>query len=243
MAGGFMPGKRVAAAVLCLLAGFAAGYGWRGGVSRPKALPIGAPTEAPAGPEWINLFDAAHAGGWKNTIDDKDIFEIKDEILHIYGVTLTPLRYAGYVAEQFEDFDLHVEFKVAPGANSGMFLRMQPGNPDLRGFELQVADDHGIAPNKNSTGAVYDVVTPMFNMSLPAGEWNSFDVSVHGQKVIVVMNGWKIIDTDFAQMTMPIGKFPIPYANYPRSGIIAFQDHGGEAWYRNLRVRPGQSRK
>ena len=55
--------------------------------------------------------------------------------------------------------------------------------------------------------------------------------------VTVTVNGWKVIDTDFAQMTQPIGKFKTPYAEMPKAGRIALQDHGGELWYRNIVIR------
>jgi hypothetical protein len=107
-----------------------------------------------------------------------------------------------------------------------------------RGFEVQVLEDFGKPPNKNSCGSIYDVVTPMFNMSRPAGEWNSYDISVKGAEVIVIMNGWMVIHTDLGKMKTRLGKFKIPYAELPREGNIALQDHGGEAWYRNILIRP-----
>ncbi len=200
-------------------------------------MPQGQPTAAPIGPDWVNLLDAEHAGDWKNVTDDSNIFGITDGVLHIYGRTIYPLRYVAYTPENFGDFDLHVEFKLPRRANSGIFLRANPDDPVARGFEVQVLGDHGKLPTKNSCGAIYDVVTPMFSMSRPAGEWNSYDISVRGKQVEVVMNGWKIIDTDFSLMTEPIGKFKIAYNDLPLEGLIVLQDHGGEVWYRNLSVR------
>ena len=199
--------------------------------------PEGHPTPLPEGPEWLDLLDPAHVAGWKNVTDDDNIFGISDGVLHIYGRSLVSLKYAAYTAETFGDFDLHLEFKTKHRANSGVFLRAHAEDPVYRGFEVQVLGDHGKQPTTHSCGAIYDVVSPMFNMSRPAGEWNSFDISVRGRQVSVVMNGWKVIDTDFSLMTQPIGKFKEAYANLPLEGIIALQDHGGEVWYRNIRVR------
>lgn len=228
--------KKIAVGLVVLLA--AAGYAaWRllGGAGGP--VPMGEPTPAPSGEGWVNLLEGERAAQWKNVADDKEIFEIKDGVLHIFGVTLAPLRYATYMGEPFADFELHVEFKLAKGANSGLFLRAQPNDPVYRGFEVQVLEDHGDAPSKNSCGSIYDVVTPMFNLSRPAGEWNSYDIRVQGTQVVITMNGWKVIDTDFAKMTAPLGKFSVPYATMERTGHISLQDHGGECWYRNLMVR------
>lgn len=202
-----------------------------------KPVPSGVATEAPSGEDWIDLLDDVHRSAWRNITDDKEIFEFEHDTIHVLGVTLSPLRYVGYAEERFGDFDLHLEFRLAPDANSGVFVRVQEGDPVYRGFEIQVIDDYGDPPNKNGTGAIYDVVSPMFNLARPSGEWNSYDISLEGTQVTVVVNGWKVIDTDFAQMTKPLGKFKVAYAELPLDGLIALQDHGGEAWYRNIRVR------
>jgi hypothetical protein len=217
---------------MVIVAGGVAGRVW---LKHP--IQEGVCTARPEGPGWVDLLDDAHAPGWKNITDNKEIFEIKDHILHIFGRTLYPLRYAGYAPERFGDFDLHIEFKVSRRANSGVFLRVQAADPVNRGFEIQVLDDHGKPPTKNGCGAIYDVVTPMFNMSRPAGEWNSFDISAQGQEMIVRMNGWMVVRADLSQMTMLIGKFKVPLATYPLEGILALQDHGGEVWYRNVLIR------
>ena len=205
---------------------------WAGG-----PVPEGLPTPRPGGDGWVDLLDADHAAGWENVTDETDIFEIQDCVLHIFGNSVYPLRYAAYTAERFGDFDLHLEFRLESGANSGVFIRAQPDDPVYRGFEVQVLEDHGKPPSKNGSGAIYDVATPMFNMARPAGEWNSYDISVNGREVVVVMNGWMVVHTDLSKMTKPIGKFEIPFAELPLEGVLALQDHGGEAWYRNVLIR------
>ncbi len=205
---------------------------WAGG-----PVPEGLPTPRPEGEGWVDLLDADHAAAWENVADDTDVFEIQDGVLHILGNSVYPLRYATYTAEKFGDFDLHLEFRLESGANSGVFIRALANDPVYRGFEVQVLDDHGKPPSKNGSGAIYDVVTPMFNMARPAGEWNSYDISVSGREVVVVMNGWTVVHTDLSKMTKPIGKYKIPFAELPLEGVLALQDHGGEAWYRNVLVR------
>lgn len=220
------------AAVMAILLVSTLGFFWR-----KDPVPEGDPTPRPEGEGWLDLLAPERVAAWKNVTDEKKIFEIEDGILHIFGRTLYPLRYAGYTGEEFEDFELHLEFKVARNANSGVFLRAQSDDPLARGFEVQVLEDYGKKPTKNRSGAIYDVVTPMFNMSRPAGEWNSFDITVEGDTVIVFMNGWRVIHTDLSKMTKPLGKFDIPYAELPHEGMIMLQDHGGEVWYRNIFVK------
>lgn len=204
---------------------------------REGPAPEGEPTPAPNGEDWTDLLDARHAPLWKNVTDNKDIFEIRDGVLHIHGRSTHPLRYITYTGENFTDFAVHLEFKVTWRANSGVFLRTQPNDPVNRGFEVQVLDDHGQAPNKNGSGSVYDVATPMFNLARPRGEWNSYDITVRGNEVLIEMNGWLVVHADFSKMTKPLGKFSVPYAEMAHEGALALQDHGGEVWYRNIRIR------
>lgn len=227
-------------AVAALLVVQAAAYGaWNLFNSEKfKPVPVGSLTPVTEGPEWIDLLDAEHAPLWKNVSDDADIFEIVDGMLHIHGITITPLRYVGYTGEHFGDFDLHIEYMVTPGANSGIFIRKQPGDEVMRGFELQVLDDFGEAPTRNTSAAIYDVATPMFNMSKPAGEWNSLDIALRGKQLVVYMNRWLVLYTDLSQMKTPLGKFEYAFNDLPLTGMLALQDHGGEVWYRNIRIHP-----
>jgi len=198
-------------------------------------FPEGAPTPRPEGEGWTDLFDAAHAAGWRNVTDgNPDVFELKDGVFHIFGKSGS---YMAYEPEAFGDFTLHIEFKVTKGANSGVFFRSDPKDPVQGGIEVQVFDDHGVVPNRHGSGAIYDVATPMFNMARPGGEWNSYDITCRGAEVEVVMNGWRVIHTDLSLMTKPIGKFNTPLAELPRTGHIILQDHGAEVWYKNLVIK------
>lgn len=227
-------------ALPALVAGYALGWYVHHETARDR-MPAGTPTPAPTDDGWQDLLSEPWLDRWSNTEDDEDIFEITDGMLHVYGASITKLRYAGIRDRAWGDFDLHLEYKLAPGTNSGVFLRWPMDNDEHRGFEVQILDDHGLEPSVNRSGAIYDVVAPMFNMSLPAGEWNSMDISVHGDRVVVVHNGWKVVDTELSRMTMPIGKFDVPFAEYEQEGYITFQDHGGEVWYRNVYIREAES--
>ncbi|MCC6145861.1 MAG: DUF1080 domain-containing protein [Candidatus Hydrogenedentes bacterium] len=208
------------------------------GAAENTHVPEGAATAAPGGEGWTNLFASEVAGKWinvSNATPVEDVFELNEGVFHIFGKHET--TYIAFDGDTFGDFELHIEYKVADGTNSGVFFRSAKEDPVYKGFEIQVLEDHGEAPSKNSAGALYDVTTPMYNLSRPAGEWNSFDITAQGGHLVVVMNGWKVVDTDISQMTMPIGKFPTPLATLPQTGHIILQDHGGEVWFKNLLVK------
>jgi len=199
-------------------------------------VPTGAPTPVPEGEGWMDLLSDDHASQWRNVSDSAEgVFQIANGEMHIKGQK--PTRYIAYEGDTFGDFELHIEFKLAPGCNSGVFFRTDPRNTVQGGMEIQVLDDHGSPPSTQGSGSLYDVATPMWNLARPAGEWNSYDITCRGSHLVVVANGWKVLDIDLAQLTMPIGKFNTPLAELPRVGHLILQDHGGEVTFRNLRIR------
>ncbi len=209
-----------------------------GTVDIQKRVPVGKCTEPPQGEGWINLFAPENQTKWENVTsgNKKSGFEfLSDNILHIFGSKSG--GYIAYMGEEVTDFELHIEFKLTPKANSGVFFRSDLKDPVQRGFEIQVLECYGDPPHKQNCGALYDVATPMFNMCLPPGDWNSYDITCKGSCLVVVMNGWKVLDVDISKMTMPIGKFDTPLAQLPQKGYFLLQDHGGEVWYRNAYYR------
>lgn len=202
-----------------------------------ERLPQGAATPAPSeAAGWIPLFSPENAAHWKNVTDTTEgVFSIKDGVFEVHGKKST--RYIAWGKESFGDFELHVEFKAPQGANSGVFIRTDPADPVQKGMEIQVFGDYGGAPSKHSSGALYDIATPMFNMALPEGSWNSFDIRFEGSQLEVVYNGWKVLSIDISQMTEPIGKFDTPLALLPQEGYIILQNHEDDLSFRNLWVR------
>ena len=125
----------------------------------------------------------------------------------------------------------------------GMQLLRTSENPEYKyslaflGFEVQIMGDSGEKAGKHSTGAIYDVLPPTKNMAKPEGEWNQYEITCKGPLVTVILNGEKIIDTDFSTYTKPIGKFDFPYCNLPKEGWVGVQNHGGEIWFKKIEIK------
>ena len=83
-------------------------------------LPRGDPTPRPAGPAWIDLLDEDHVSGWRANAQQTTFFETEDGMLHVLGTDSG--AYVGYMPERLRDFALHVEFRLAKAANSGIIL-------------------------------------------------------------------------------------------------------------------------
>jgi hypothetical protein len=85
-------------------------------------------------------------------------------------------------AEMFADYQLHVEFTVPKGSNSGVYNRGL--------FEIQVFDSFGKPKlDWHDCGALYERACPAENLAKPPGEWQSFDITLKGKKLSLVWNG------------------------------------------------------
>jgi len=153
-----------------------------------------------------------------------------------------------WTMEKFGDFILDLEFKLAKGANSGVFIRTADiADPVQTGIEVQILDYHGkdTARSKGACGAIYDCLAPTKYMVRKAGEWNHYTITCKANKIYVVLNGEQIIDMDLNLWTEahknPDGtpnKFNTAYKDMPRVGHIGLQDHGDPIWFRNLKIKP-----
>lgn len=87
---------------------------------------------------------------------------------------------------RFDDFTLHVEFNILPKSNSGLYLCGR--------YEMQIQDDAGRPSDNRGMGSVYGFLRPSINASGRPAEWQTFDVTLIGRRVTVVLNGRTIID-------------------------------------------------
>lgn len=131
----------------------------------------------------VELFNGKDLAGWKPLGDPNNYkWKVVDGIMHCDGHGSSNI-----VTEQkFEDFKLHVEFKVPEGGNSGVYLRGR--------YEIQVADSAGHEPDAHNCGGLYSRIAPKETACTKAGEWQTFDITLIDHYVTVVHNGKTIID-------------------------------------------------
>jgi hypothetical protein len=151
-------------------------------------------------------------------------------------------------AEQHDDFQLAVDFKISPKCNSGIFIRTFPLEPrpgkDVGFNGMEIALDDTTAAGYHDTGAIYDLVKPKKNAMRPAGEWNHTLITCDKNRISVEINGELVSEMDLDQWTEPNRrpdgsrhKFDVAYRDHPRNGYLGFQDHGSPVWYKNVKVR------
>lgn len=126
----------------------------------------------------------------------------------------------------FRDFRLRLEVNLGPGGNSGIYLRGR--------HEVQVQDDFGNAPGSRRMGGVYGQVTPTSLPAKRAGEWQSFEITLLGRRLTVVLNGVTIID---GQEIPGITGGALDSDEAAPGPLMLQGDHTGIR-YRNIRIEP-----
>lgn len=149
---------------------------------------------------------------------------------------------------QYENFELSIEWKISPQSNSGIIYLAAEGfdAPWMTGPEYQIIDDENF-PEKledwQKTGANYAMNPPLVAASKPVGEWNLTLIKVKNGKVEHWLNGQKTVDctmwTPEWQQEKETGKWK-SYPNYgtERKGYICLQDHGSKVYFKNIKIKP-----
>ena len=126
----------------------------------------------------------------------------------------------------FEDFNLKAEVNIPSGSNSGIYLRGI--------YEIQVADTYGQDPDSHNMGGLYSRITPSEAAEKPAGEWQSYDITLYQRHLTVVLNGVTIIDN---QPVLGVTGGALT-ADETVAGPIYLQGDHGRVLYRNLVLTP-----
>ncbi len=211
---------------------------------------------------WKLLFDGSSFSGWRGlgreTVPEGH-WTVENGMIRKVARKDVPKQSDGnpvpggdlMTVETFEDFELVLEWRTAPGGNSGVKYNVSEEISKSRGsgysalgFEYQVIDDAGYAGELNpaqTTGALYDLIPPG-EKNLRPGEWNETRILVKGNHGEHWLNGKKVVEYEIGSALLDslirASKFrDVPDFGLKRKGHIILQDHADEAWYRGIRIR------
>jgi len=218
------------------------------------ALALGclyAVASARAETQTIKLFDGNSLAGW-TTAAGKPV--TKGWAVEDGAIVHTGRGGSIFTADQYGDFDLSFEWKIAPRGNSGIKYRVAFyekgvfGDPGWLGCEYQLFDDAARRPGpRHSTGSIYELYAPRSDKKLrPAGQFNHSRIVVQGPHIEHWLNGQKITQADTSsddwKQRIAASKFaPVDGFFQNPKGRIELQDHGSKVWFRNVLLRPLES--
>lgn len=223
-------------------------------------------TEAERGQGWRLLWDGKTSKGWKGaklkSFPDKG-WKIEGGVLSVLASGGGEARNGGDIitTEEFSDFELQLDFRLTPGANSGIKYFVDPnllkGEGSAIGLEFQLLDDErhpdakmGVNGNR-TVGSLYDLIAAT-NLSEadrtakrvnPPGEWNRARIVVRGNHVEHWLNDVKVVEFERGTQNFRALVANSKYRDWPRfgeweRGPILLQDHGDLVSFRSIKIRP-----
>jgi hypothetical protein len=179
----------------------------------PKNVKWGAPIELFNGKDLTGweLKDPKRPNGWKAV---NDVLENE--------MPSSDIR----TEKEFNDFKLHIEFNCPSKSNSGVYLRGR--------YEVQVMDSYGQPPESHRLAGLYGFIDPTENAGKPGGEWQTFDITLLGRYVTVVLNGKTVID----DKEIPGITGGAVDSKEAEPGPLLLQGDHGKVSYRNIVLTP-----
>jgi opacity protein-like surface antigen len=241
------------------------------------SLPIAAQVAAPTPPPntltaqeikegWKLLWDGKTPNGWRGAKSDDFPaagWSMKDGVLTVHGGNGKESGGGGDIItrEVYSSFELLADFKITPGANSGIKYFVHPDLDPITGagakaaqgsaigYEYQILDDlrhpdAKLGRNGDRTlASLYDLLPAATTKKTnPIGEWNTARIVVRGNHAEHWLNGEKVLDynrdTDEFRQAVALSKFKNiqGFATWP-DGHILLQDHGDQVSFRNIKIR------
>jgi hypothetical protein len=175
-------------------------------------------------PVWgkpLRLFNRTNLTGWH--VGGENQWKVEN------GILRSPKSGSNIISDQkFTDFKLHIEFRYPKGSNSGVYLRGR--------YEAQIEDDERQQTSNHTIGAIYGFLSPSEMAAKKAGEWQSYDITLVGRMVTVVLNGKTVI----CNREIPGITGGALDSNEGEPGPIYMQGDHGPIDYRNIIITPAK---
>lgn len=183
--------------------------------------------------DWVELFNGKNLEGWKIS-ENPSSFSVVDNTIKIDG----PRGHAFYDGlignHDFKNFELMVEVKTMPKANSGIFIHtayQEIGWPN-KGYEVQVNQSHG---DWRKSGSLYSF-NDVKEVYVQDGEWYTYHIIVNGDQATVKINDKVVMEYDESEdSNRPANAGEKKFDR----GTIALQAHDPESviYYRSVKIK------
>lgn len=205
---------------------------------------------------WHSLFDGSTNKGWHKYGGGAvgSAWKIKDGYLYL-DTTIKEnwqVKDGGDIVtdEEYENFDLQLEWKIAKDGNSGIMFYIHEDKskynwPWETGPEMQILDNNGHPDSKISkhrAGDLYDLISCSTETVKPFGEWNLAEIKCLHGRLELFLNGENVVSTNlwddnWKKMVANSKFINMPGFGIYKKGRIGLQDHGNEVCFRNIKIR------
>jgi Domain of Unknown Function (DUF1080) len=205
---------------------------------------------------WVNLFDGKTTAGWHSygKTTTGDAWKVADGALYLDTTKKEGWQTSAggdiCTADEYENFDLKIDWKIAPGGNSGIIFYINEDTAKYKyvwhtGMEMQVLDNDGHSDGKlfkHRAGDLYDLINCSKETVKPVGEWNQAEIISKDGKLDLYLNGTNVVSTtlwdDAWKNLIAKSKFKdmAAFGTF-KKGHIALQDHGNTVWYKNIKIK------
>lgn len=214
-------------------------------------------TEKEIAEGWELLWDGKTTEGWRGAklagFPEKG-WSIEDGILKVHKSDGGESTNGGDIVtvDKYRNFELKVDFKITPGANSGIkyFVdtELNKGEGSSIGCEFQILDDNrhpdakmGVKGNRK-LASLYDLIPAPEDKGYRGGFFNTAMIKVNGNHVEHWLNNTKVLEYDRnSQMwdaLVNYSKYNVwPGFGTAEEGHILLQDHGDEVWFKNIKIK------
>lgn len=206
---------------------------------------------------WKLLWDGKTTNGWRGarlTVFPQKGWVVDNGVLKVIKSTGGESTNGGDIVttQKYKNFELVVDFKITPGANSGVkyFVdtELNQGAGSSIGCEFQILDDEkhpdaklGVNGNRK-LGSLYDLIPAYANKPYRDGVFNTAKIIVKGNHVEHWLNGIKVVEynrnNQMFNALVAYSKYKVwPNFGNAESGYILLQDHGDEVWFQNIKIK------
>jgi len=202
---------------------------------------------------WKLLFDGKTTNGWRGYKKEgmPPGWEVREGILvRVKGGEGGKGAGGGddiVTVDQYDNFELSLEWKIVDGGNSGVLYRVTEDAVTSWHVapEMQVLDNakYKGRDTRQLAGALYDLYAPTKETFRGSGQWNQARVVADGNRVEHWLNGEKIVEFEIGSEDWNRRVTASKFKDKPKfakatKGYICLQDHSDRVEYRNIKVRP-----
>ncbi len=179
---------------------------------------------------FTKLFNGKDFTGWQARQGKPESDEEKAKWQKSWKVEDGIIKFDGkgpnlWTSKKFKDFVLMVDWRFPKPGDSGVYLRGQSKSQvNIWCHNMGSGEVWGYRTDKKQPEEVVKACTPIKKTDKPIGEWNTFVITMKGDRLTVELNGEVVIRN--AQLP-----------GIPPEGEIALQRHGSPIDFRNVYIK------